>query len=204
MAESTSTPRQVRPEKRELILTAAKARFYRYGIQKTTMQEIARDAGLAVGTLYLYFRNKDEIIVAAAEAFAHRHREEIRDVLASGLEAEEKLRRYILGRYEASRQTRMENTHHGEIARAVVRLKPDRLDEESRWMYDTVLLILKDGIRSGVFQMPDVERDAEVFLFSIAFFFPVVDTELRKEPEVTGLLKVMDWFIEKWRSTPRA
>ena len=55
--------------KTERILAAARDRFEHYGVAKTTMQEIATDAGVAVGTLYLYFRNKDELIVACAREF---------------------------------------------------------------------------------------------------------------------------------------
>ena len=38
-------------DKRQRILVAARARFRHYGIPKTTMQEIAQDAGVAVGTM---------------------------------------------------------------------------------------------------------------------------------------------------------
>jgi len=52
--------------KNQIIVDAARKRFQHYGIGKTTMQEIAADAGVAVGTLYLYFSNKDELVVACA------------------------------------------------------------------------------------------------------------------------------------------
>src|ERR1039457_5788846 len=35
----------------------------RKGLEKATVDEIAREAGAAKGTLYLYFRSRDEIIV---------------------------------------------------------------------------------------------------------------------------------------------
>jgi AcrR family transcriptional regulator len=38
-------------DKRQRILAAARKRFRYYGVRKTTMHEIARDAGVAVGTL---------------------------------------------------------------------------------------------------------------------------------------------------------
>ena len=54
-------------DKRQRILEAARKRFRYYGVRKTTMQEIARDAGVAVGTLYLYFKDKDDLLVALYE-----------------------------------------------------------------------------------------------------------------------------------------
>lgn len=78
--------------KREAILNAAKQRLRKYGIQKTTMQEIAKDAGIAVGTLYLYFKNKDEILVASAKAFTEQHKLEIEEILNSAKSPPEKLK----------------------------------------------------------------------------------------------------------------
>jgi AcrR family transcriptional regulator len=40
----------------------------RRGLDGATMQEIADEAGLAKGTLYLYFENRDELVVHVAEA----------------------------------------------------------------------------------------------------------------------------------------
>lgn len=48
-------------ERREMILEAAKGRFQRFGYSKTTMEEIAGDAGISKGTIYIYFQNKEEI-----------------------------------------------------------------------------------------------------------------------------------------------
>jgi hypothetical protein len=100
---------------------AAKSRFHRYGIQKTTMQEIARDAGLFVGTLYLYFKNKDEILLACTQAFREEHERSAALILQSEDAADEKLRAYICDRFRAAKATREGTDHAAEIARAVIR-----------------------------------------------------------------------------------
>jgi len=48
-------------ERREMILEAARKRFQRFGYSKTTMDEIAGDAGISKGTIYLYFESKEDI-----------------------------------------------------------------------------------------------------------------------------------------------
>lgn len=53
--------------KRELILEAALRRFKRYGLSKTTMEEIARDLEMSKGSLYYYYSDKDSIYVAVVE-----------------------------------------------------------------------------------------------------------------------------------------
>ncbi len=51
-------------EKRQIILDAALKTFVRRGYPETTVSEIASIAGVAEGTLYNYFRNKEDILLA--------------------------------------------------------------------------------------------------------------------------------------------
>ena len=51
--------------KRERILQSATELFVRFGYRKTSMDEVARRAGIAKGTVYLYYRNKAELVFHA-------------------------------------------------------------------------------------------------------------------------------------------
>ncbi|HPJ39184.1 MAG TPA: TetR/AcrR family transcriptional regulator [Spirochaetota bacterium] len=48
--------------KRKMILTNATNLIKRYGIKKTTIEDIAKECKLTTSALYYYFKNKDEII----------------------------------------------------------------------------------------------------------------------------------------------
>jgi AcrR family transcriptional regulator len=50
-------------DKRRAILDAARELFAGQGYEDTTIAEIARAAGVAVGTVYLYFQSKHDILV---------------------------------------------------------------------------------------------------------------------------------------------
>lgn len=50
--------------RRAQILTAARRVFARQGFHRTTVREVAREAGLADGTIYLYFANKQDLLLA--------------------------------------------------------------------------------------------------------------------------------------------
>ena len=52
--------------KRKAIVDAAREIFSRQGYETTTIAEIAAAAGIAVGTVYLYFHNKREIYIDAS------------------------------------------------------------------------------------------------------------------------------------------
>lgn len=51
-------------DKRERILRAAIRVFARKGFYSTRVSEIAKAAGVADGTIYLYFKNKDDVLVS--------------------------------------------------------------------------------------------------------------------------------------------
>jgi len=66
------SPKQ-REARRDQILTAALKCFSRDGFHQTTTADVVNESGLSQGTLYLYFKSKDDLIVAIAD---DRHRRE--------------------------------------------------------------------------------------------------------------------------------
>ena len=58
---------QDKEARRQAILGAAAVRFERERFEAMTMAQLAEDAGLAKGTVYLYFRTKEEVFLALAE-----------------------------------------------------------------------------------------------------------------------------------------
>lgn len=53
-------------EKRSAILAAAQTCFWRNGIRRTSIEDVAREAGVAKGTVYLYFASKEELFGSLA------------------------------------------------------------------------------------------------------------------------------------------
>lgn len=86
-------------EKRQDLLKAARSVIMEYGLQKTTLDDIARHAGMAKTSLYYYFQDKDEII----RAIIRSDMEELLVVMTRAVDAAqtagEKLRAMIESRY---------------------------------------------------------------------------------------------------------
>ncbi len=61
--------RPVDPEKRQAIMLAAKKIIERDGYQSAKIAQIAAEAGVAAGTVYLYFESKEAIATALASDF---------------------------------------------------------------------------------------------------------------------------------------
>jgi len=57
-------------ERRQQILDAALRLWTRHGFDATTVDALAHEAGIAKGTVYLYFRTKEELLAAAVERWS--------------------------------------------------------------------------------------------------------------------------------------
>lgn len=68
--------------RRQAILSAATALFAAHPEQLGSVDDVARQSGLAKGTLYLYFRTKEEIYLAVHEQQTHRFFETLESLLA--------------------------------------------------------------------------------------------------------------------------
>ncbi len=67
-------------EKRARILAAAEQLYLRYGIRRTSIDDVAREAGIAKGTIYLYYDSKESLNAAVVEKVCA-------DILADGRRA---------------------------------------------------------------------------------------------------------------------
>src|SRR3954470_2632956 len=54
-------------DKRERILSAAERIFARHGFFAAKVSDVAKEAGVADGTIYLYFKSKDELLISLFE-----------------------------------------------------------------------------------------------------------------------------------------
>lgn len=88
-------------QRRQQILIAAERLLIHYGVGKTTISDIAREAHIGVGTVYLEFSSKDDIVARIAH---ERHRqilERMRDAVASHSDYPSQLRAMLDARVRA-------------------------------------------------------------------------------------------------------
>lgn len=81
--------RELQPEKREKFLAAALNLFVENGVQRTSTAEIAREAGTAAGTLFLYFPTKQHLINELVLQIGRQQAENIESQLRPELTARE-------------------------------------------------------------------------------------------------------------------
>lgn len=92
----TERPKRGSPEKtRQRLVEAAAAEFNRQGLHGTTADLIAARAGYATGTFYKHFRDKNEALIAAYEAWVSEEWEAIGREVLDGGEPEAMARRIV-------------------------------------------------------------------------------------------------------------
>src|SRR5260370_27876260 len=82
-------------QRRGSILQAARAVFARQGYANTVVDDIASEAGIAKGTLYLYFPSKEQIYLAALLEEARRLDADSRAAMSSASTWRDKLSAYM-------------------------------------------------------------------------------------------------------------
>lgn len=103
-ARAAKTPASAEPEaarldpkadKRERILRAAVKVFARKGFYATRVSEIAKAAGVADGTIYLYFENKDDVLVSLFQDRITKLIDALEEAIAGESDFEARFRRVV-------------------------------------------------------------------------------------------------------------
>ena len=92
---SAANKRKRAPDKRDRILKAAIKVFAKNGFYATRVSEIAKAAGVADGTIYLYFKNKDDVLITIFEEGIGRLLTILREVAESDEPFENRVTRIV-------------------------------------------------------------------------------------------------------------
>lgn len=93
--QSDSLPSGHDPRKHERLLEAAAAEFARVGFDRANLDTITRTAGVAKGTVYLYFANKAALFVAVLQELRRRLEAKLASARPAGDDPDAMLRSFI-------------------------------------------------------------------------------------------------------------
>lgn len=146
---------RTRGDKRERILAAATRVFAARGFFGAQVADIAREAGVAAGTVYLYFRSKDDLLISLFERTMQAAISEGREALTALPHPEARLRRIArmhLARLGSDRDLAI-------VFQVELRQTTKFMEQFSATCLREYLGIIRDviaqGQRAGVFR-PDV------------------------------------------------
>src|SRR5258708_11475599 len=118
-------------DKRERILTAAERIFARHGFFAAKVADVAKEAGVADGTIYLYFKSKDDLLISVFERRMQQLLAALRAAVASKTKPRDQLRAFV--------KTYLQLVHDEPTASEVLTIE---LRQSSKFMkeYDNVEL----------------------------------------------------------------
>jgi TetR/AcrR family fatty acid metabolism transcriptional regulator len=175
------------------ILEAAVKVFARQGFHQSTVAQIAKEAGVADGTIYLYFKNKDDILV---QFFSYRTKqvfESFRGEVDRAEASSDKLRNLVrrhLAEFQRDRDGavvyQVETHQSSRLAEAQIR-------EMSQMYRDLISEIVEQGQQEGT-----IRKDLYVGLvkrFVIGAVDEVINTWLHSNEEY-DLVSMADPLVE--------
>lgn len=145
-------------------MDAAKENFNRYGFRKTTIDDIAKDAGVGKGTIYLHFNNKEAMFQKAVEREVMRELTFLMGKLANISSPVDKFAALIKEAYNyIERNEFLRRTISGapELFSGLPRDFFDRIQEQSIALINAVI---EEGIEEDIFRQVDPGKVAYILL----------------------------------------
>jgi TetR/AcrR family fatty acid metabolism transcriptional regulator len=188
-----ATNRIERNNKYHQILEAAVKVFARQGFHQSTVAQVAKEAGVADGTIYLYFKNKDDILVQFFSFRAKQVFESFREEVDRAETSSDKLRNLVrrhLAEFQRDRDGAVVyqvETHQNS------RLAEAQIKEMSKMYRDLISEIIEQGQQEGT-----IRKDLYVGLvkrFIIGAVDEVINTWLHSNGEY-DLVSMADPLVE--------
>ena len=159
-------------DKEQRILESAQKFFFRYGYKKTSLDEVAEDAGVAKGTIYNYFKNKEDLFIRNADCKQEEFRAEMEEELKQFTRADEKLIHstlcLILRYIKLIKTYAMSIAVLEELVSVGMNLMSDHNKPEHVMR---IAAFLKEGVAQGIFRSGDHEKDANLINQTMRMFF---------------------------------
>ena len=165
MAVHSTAKKRVVQDKRDRILKAAVKVFAKNGFYATRVSEIAKAAGVADGTIYLYFKNKDDVLITIFEDGIQQLLTILREVAASDEPFDQRIKRIIelqLGLLEGERDL-------AEVITVNLRQSSTLLKQYAAPLFmeyiDVIAGLIREGQKQGAFRKDVNSRVAARSLF---------------------------------------
>jgi AcrR family transcriptional regulator len=194
MDAQPASPPDRTEERRRQIMDAALACFARKGYHNTTMDDIVAESGLSKGTLYWYFKSKDDLFLSLVKSFFLDMRQDFENILEQHTTASGRLRAIAQGFVQFFHETEDFFSVFFEF------WMQSTLNEELNQLFSNVLVqykkviagIIAEGMRTGEFKAVDASQLALAVMAAydgLAFYMMLM-------PDEVDLDKASQVFIE--------
>jgi len=152
---------------KEKILSVAARMFGKYGFQKTTVDEIARTAHKAKGSVYYYFESKEDLFLAVVTQEINVLKSGLTKIIVNNHDATGMIRNYLMNRMVLMKDA---VNYHESLKAAFVNdfaFLNECREDFIRFEIDLMQAILDRGIRENKFRIKDTMATAQVIILSM-------------------------------------
>jgi AcrR family transcriptional regulator len=192
---------------REEILSAAEKVFAAKGFFPTTMSDIARRAEFGTGTLYKYFKSKEELYFTLIDEKVEEINRLVKTELSQGNSAVERIKKVLRLQFEFIERNRdFFRIYISERSRFEWTVKDDLgkgLHEKMVSYIDVLSEVIEQGIKKGEFRSMDPRDLAHAFVGIVNSF--VFEWLISREPYplISKLDTVLKIFLSGAQQTER-
>jgi AcrR family transcriptional regulator len=150
---------------RDAILDATDRLLARFGYRKMTVEDIAVEAGIGKGTIYLHFSSKEEVVLSHVDRIVDRLKQHLAEIARSKVTARERIRQMLLVRV----LFRFDSIQHytQSLNDLLAALRPGLLSRRAKYFEEEAQIfaeVLAAGRASGEFQVEDESSAAWALL----------------------------------------
>ena len=172
---------------KDAILDATDRLLARYGYRKMTVEDIAHEAGIGKGTIYLHFTSKEEVVLSHVDRIVDRLKERLREIGSLAAPVPERLREMLLTRV----MFRFDSIQHytQSLNDLLAALRPGLLARRAVYFESEAQIfaeVLTNGRQSGEFEFEDAHATAHAMLQATNGLLPysLSTTELGERQDV--------------------
>jgi len=152
---------------KDKILSVASKMFARYGFQKTTVDEIAKTAHKAKGSVYYYFSSKEDLFKAVVEQEIGVLKLGLTRVIVDSTDATSMIRNYMMNRMILMKSAmNYHETLKAEFLEEYEFLSQVR-ENFTRFEIELMKAVLDRGVRENTFQIKDTTATAQVIIMAM-------------------------------------
>jgi TetR/AcrR family transcriptional regulator, transcriptional repressor for nem operon len=156
-------------ERRADLLAAGQAQFLAKGVAATSLEDITTGAGVSKGLFYLYFKSKEDLVLALQDQFATGFAEGVLAAAAAQDDWGAKLDACVQASFDFHRDMR---DLHEVLFHHATHGASHREESGHSPVVRAIQQILTEGVRAGAFDIEDPEATAVLCYASIHAFDP--------------------------------
>ena len=186
-------------KKRTDIACSCKEILLEHGIKNLTISQIAKTAGVGKGTVYEYFKNKEDIVFEIITSFIAEHEKKLYEIISLDISTKEKFFHFFYLLHEDEDSNKQLNIYREFLAISMTNGTKEMIDFNivCREKFTSILnQIIKDGIDKNELRAEAQDLISALVTFELGLVVETHTVSLDAKDEITLFLDALFKLIE--------